>query len=815
MPSTSPATTDASTAESPTARRPPLISRWWAQTAILVLLFGFTILGMLAVRVYQGAPPIPERVVSSSGETLFTAEDIHDGQRVFLENGLMQYGTILGHGAYLGEDFTADYLHRAAQLVLTENGGPDAADALERTRREFKANTYDAQSGTLTITAAQAAAFDELVTYYAAYFGNPDPDNALRPEAITDPAEIRRLTAFFQWTAWAGSTLRPDKDYTYTNNWPPEELVGNEPSAPALVWSAISLVGLIGGIGALMAVFGRWSGQLGWVRSTEEDEEPRIADPRFGDEQAPILSSDGLLRLRRPDRVALSPSQRSTVFYLFVVALLFLFQTLAGGLAEHFRADPSGFFGWRIQDLIPFNLARTWHVQLAIFWVAAAFLAAGLFLAPMISGREPKRQHVLTYVLLGAVAVVVFGSLGGELLGIHGRLDGLFGNQGFEYLDLGRFWQVLLTLGLFIWAAVVFRGLRRRLMTQRQVNLPWLFFFAALAIPAVYAVGLLARAGSTYTVNDFWRFWVVHLWVEQFLELFTTVMVAYVFVLLGITSQRLALRLVLLDVIIYSVGGVIGTMHHAYFSGEPAEFMAFGAVFSALEVVPLTFLTVEAWRFLRLSRDRFDNGGTPFLHHWAVMFFVAVGFWNFVGAGVFGFLINLPIVSYYEIGTALTPNHGHAAFFGVYGMLAIGLSLFCLRYLVPERSWSDKAARICFWSTNIGLAWMIVVTLFPVGVLQLYESVANGYWAARSPEFLAEHGIDTLEWLRLPGDLLIILGGTLPLLWLCWQGVRGFRAKAAATGELTAQLYETDAPDADGSIADDQRDATADVVGAG
>jgi nitric oxide reductase subunit B len=154
-------------------------------------------------------------------------------------------------------------------------------------------------------------------------------------------------------------------------------------------------------------------------------------------------------------------------------------------------------------------------------------------------------------------------------------------------------------------------------MAQRHVNLPWLFFFAALAIPAVYAVGLLARAGSTYTVNDFWRFWVVHLWVEQFLELFTTVMVAYVFVLLGIVSQRLALRLVLLDVIIYSIGGVIGTMHHACFSGEPAEFMAFGAVFSALEVVPLTFLTVEAWRFLRLSRDRFDNGGKPFLHHWA------------------------------------------------------------------------------------------------------------------------------------------------------------------------------------------------------
>lgn len=170
----------------------------------------------------------------------------------------------------------------------------------------------------------------------------------------------------------------------------------------------------------------------------------------------------------------------------------------------------------------------------------------------------------------------------------------MFGNQGFEYLDLGKFWQVLLTFGLFVWAALVFRALRRRLSESRGVNLPWLFFFAAPAIPAVYAVGILARSGSTYTVNDFWRFWVVHLWVEEFLELLTTVMVAYIFVLLGVVSHRMALRLILLDVIIYSAGGIVGTMHHAYFSGEPAEFMALGAVFSALEVVPLTLLTVEA-----------------------------------------------------------------------------------------------------------------------------------------------------------------------------------------------------------------------------
>src|SRR5581483_936411 len=339
--------------------------------------------------------------------------------------------------------------------------------------------------------------------------------------------------------------------------------------------------------------------------------------------------------------------------------------------------------------ILPYNLARTWHLQLAIFWVATSFLAAGIFLAPMIAGREPHGQHILSYVLLGALAVVVAGSLGGSFAG----------NQGFEYLELGRFWQMLLTLGLFIWVAILYRGIRARLAREHLSNMPWLFFFAALAIPAFYAVGLLARSDANFTTSDFWRFWVVHLWVEDFLELFSTAMVAYIFVLLGVVAERVALRVIYLDIILYSAG-VVGTMHHLYFSGTPSQTMALGAFFSAGEVIPLTFLTVEAWSFLQLGAVQEAKSRTPFPPRWAVMSLAAVGFWNFVGAGIFGFLINLPIVSYYQVGTALTANHGHAAMMGVYGMLAAALALFCLRYLIPAERWSDAAARLSFWSLN-------------------------------------------------------------------------------------------------------------------
>ncbi len=732
------------------AKRALLVSSGWMQAVVIVFLCGFLILGILAYRTYTDEPPIPSQVVGPNGQLLFTKADVIAGQQAFLRNGLMEYGSVFGHGAYLGPDFTADYLHRAALIAIDFYGGSSSETARQQTIADFKTNRYDGSTGVLEYSAAQARAFQQLQTYYAGFFGTPDSRFGLRPSAITDPHQVRQLTAFFSWSAWAGAAQRPHADYSYTNNWPPELLVGNHATADAVVWSVLSLIALLGGIGLLLAAFGRWN-LLGW----HGREDQRVS-------------------FRPPDEVVLTPAQRSCAWFFFVMALLFALQALLGGATQHYRADIANFFGFDLARLLPFNIARTWHLQLAIFWVSTSFLAAGIFLAPMIAGREPRRQHWFSFGLLGALAVVVFGSLAGEYAGIGNWIqDGWswFGVQGFEYLDLGRFWQILLTAGLLLWVMILLRGLRGRLGSEQVGNMPWLFFFSALSIPAFYAVGLLAQTDAHFTTTDFWRFWVVHLWVEDFLELFTTIMVAYTFVLLGVVYERVALTMVYLDILLYSVGGVVGTMHHVYFSGEPSVHMALGAFFSAAEVIPLTFLTLEAWSFLQLGAQQGSGSRVPFPHFWAVMFLAAVGFWNFLGAGIFGFLINLPIVSYYEIGTALTANHGHAAMMGVYGMLAVGLALFCLRYMVPEKEWSDRAAKISFWSLNIGLAWMVFATLFPLGIVQLYHSVSVGYFDARSFQFLSNRTNTLLEWLRLPGDALFIVGGTLPVVYLAWLGV--------------------------------------------
>ena len=759
----------AATAEGATSRRARLIGKGWIQGVALVMLFGFTVMGLLAYRTYTNSMPQPERVVTESGETLFTTQDITEGQKLFQARGLMEYGSILGHGGYLGPDFTAEYLRMEATSVKEQLASQGVDDPAAATKEMLRTNRYDPSTGTLVWTDEQVKAYNDAVGHYTKMFGPDAHSHGLKPDLITDPVQVKQVTAFFGWTAWGSSAQRPGHDYSYTNNWPPESLVGNAPTGDLMIWSVLSLIVLIGGTGVMFAIYGRWSQKIGWHS-----------------EEAPALS------FRQPEEIGLTKSQRVVAWYVFTIAALFLVQTLLGALAEHYRADVLSFFGLDLGRLLPFSLARTWHVQLSLFWTAIGLLAAGLFLTPFIARREPRRQHVLVWTLFIAATVVVVLSCLAEGASQHGLswAKGPLFSQQWEYLDLPFVFQVLLTVALFVWVFIIWRAMRQRLSNEHVANMPWLFMFAALAIPAFYAVGMMARTGTHVTVAEFWRFWVVHLWVEDFLELFTTVMVAYVFVLLGVVRERIALGIIFMDIILYSAGGVIGTMHHLYFSGTPVEHMALGAFFSAAEVIPLTFLTVEAWAFMQLGANRHGKEAGPFPHRWAVMFLMAVGFWNFLGAGVFGFLVNLPIVSYYEIGTALTANHAHASMMGVYGFMALALGMFALRYLVPADKWPEKLAKTSFWSLNIGLAWMCFATLLPLGILQLRYSVGTGYFEARQLTYVTNSVNTIIEWGRMPGDLIFIIGGVLPYLYIAFLGLRNWRRGRTVDTFTEDALYE-------------------------
>jgi len=289
------------------------------QAVIIVLLSGFFVLGFLAYRTYTDEPPIPSRVQEPDSHVLFSHDDILSGQGTFLRNGLMEYGSIFGHGAYLGPDYTADYLHRAVLLVRQHYAGQGSDRSAAQAVADFKTNRYDPTSGVLTFTDAQAAAFNELTNYYSRIFSEPSSKYGLRPQAIADPNDARQLTAFFAWSAWAAAALRPGKSFSYTNNWPPESLVNNGPTADMLVWSVLSLIALLGGIGLMLVAFGRWN-FLGW----------------HGRERQ-------VISFHSPDRVALTPAQRACAWFFFVMAVLFLLQTVVGGATQHYCADISSF----------------------------------------------------------------------------------------------------------------------------------------------------------------------------------------------------------------------------------------------------------------------------------------------------------------------------------------------------------------------------------------------------------------------------------------------------------------------------------------
>jgi nitric oxide reductase subunit B len=708
------------------------LSHRWRYGVMFVALAGLSVLTWIAVHTYSAdvGAPIPTRVVDMNGHAVFTGADIIAGQQVFQKHALMENGTIWGHGSYLGPDFSAAYLH---QLALdTQN--PET----------LSENRYDAKTGRLQFTASEAASYRRQITQWGTYFAGSPESHGLSAKTITDPEELRELVAFFAWTAWGAAARMPGRAYSYTQNFPYEPLLHNGPSGEALLWSALSLITLLAGTGVVLFAFGRFD-LLGW-KSRDSHVHPQL--------------------LPSPT----TPGQQATLKYFVVVALLFLVQVLVGGGLAHYQAQPGSFYGFDLATWLPSNLLRTWHLQTAIFWIVTAYIGGGLFLADALGSSEPRGQVWGINILWAALVLVVGGSMIGELVGIKqlaGSLWFWFGNQGWEYLDLGRAWQIALVLGLGLWVFLLARVLGPARRDPERREIATLFLISAATIPVFYLPAFFFGSETRFTVVDTWRFWIVHLWVEAFLELFVTVMVATLFYRLGLVTRLTAARVIYLDALLFLGSGIIGTGHHWYFTGQTTASMALSSIFSAMEVVPLILLTLDATHFIRLTEDRCDICGTAIdlPHKWTFYFLISVGVWNFIGAGVFGFLINLPVVSYYEIGTNLTANHAHAAFMGVFGMLAVALLVFALRQVSSATHWKrmERYLRVSFWGLNLGLAGMVVLNLFPTGVLQLLDATKHGYWHARGAEFANQPLIVALDWARMPADLVFILFGVVPL----------------------------------------------------
>lgn len=729
---------------------------------IAVMTISFAVLLYYGREIYRQAPPVPDKVMTVDGRILFTGQDIKDGQNVWQSLGGQELGTVWGHGAYQAPDWSADWLHKEAVFILNklamktdslpyEELADDRKAALQvLLQQDLRNNTYDKSTQTLTVSEFRAEAIASNSAFYSGLFTNDPALDGLRDNysiplnSLKDPERVRMMNAFFFWISWACVTERPGEEITYTNNWPAEKLVGNTPTGSLLLWTGFSVMMLIAG-----------TGLMGLYYARKRDEMPEM-----------------MPEIHPLPNIAQTPSQKATIYYFWTVTALILVQVTLGVITAHYGVEGQAFYGFPLADWLPYSISRTWHVQLAIFWIATSWLATGLYYAPAISGHEPKFQKLGVNVLFGALLVIVLGSLAGQWMGVMQKLGLVenfwFGHQGYEYVDLGRFWQLFLFIGLIIWLLLMGRAILPVLRKKTESkNLLIMFLISTIAIAAFYGAGLMWGRQTNLAIAEYWRWWVVHLWVEGFFEVFAVVVTAFLFVRMQILKASSATTAVLFTTIVFLAGGILGTFHHLYFTGTPTAVMAIGATFSALEVVPLVLMGFEAWDNLKLSRSSVWIKA----YKWPIYSFIAVAFWNLVGAGIFGFLINPPIALYYMQGLNTTPVHGHTALFGVYGMLGIGLMLFVLRDMDRDSVWKEKWIKFAFWAINIGLALMVFISVLPIGLAQTVASVQEGLWYARSAEFLQQPYLVTFKWLRVIGDTVFTFGA-LALGWFIF-GLKG------------------------------------------
>lgn len=736
------------------------LKRLWILLGVVVVV-SFAVLLYFGGEIYRQAPPIAKQVVvEGTGEVLFTEQQVKDGQNVWQSTGGQQLGSVWGHGSYVAPDWTAEWLHREAVFLLDRWAQADGAASYEsldaekqaalkaRLKRELRTNRYDAATGVLTVSADRAESIKANSAHYAGLFGGGTEGDlpklreayAMMEKTVKDLTRLQPLNAFLFWASWSCMTERPGLPVTYTNNWPHEPLIDNVPSGSLMLWTGFSVIMLLVGVALLAFHYARGS-----------DEE--LPEAEFMPESDPLLG-----------QVA-TPSMRATLKYFWVVCALLLVQVLLGVVTAHFGVEGQHFYGLPLAEYLPYSVARTWHVQLAVLWIAVAWLATGLYIAPAVSGHEPKFQRLGVNVLFGAVVFVLLGSMAGQWMGIMQKL-GLaenfwFGHQGYEYAEMGRLWQILLFTGLIIWLTLMGRAMWPALRKPSESrNLLVLFFLSSVAIAVFFAAGLMWERQTHLSMATYWRWWVVHLWVEGFFEVFATVVITFMFTRMGLLRVGVATAGVLFATTIFLAGGILGTFHHLYFAGTPTSVLALGATFSALEVVPLVLIGFEAWHNYKLSQAR----GWVREYKWPIWCMLSVSFWNMLGAGIFGFLINPPIALYYMQGLNTTPLHGHTALFGVYGMLGIGLMLFVTKGLAAPGQWKEGLVRFSFWAINIGLLLMALLSLLPLGLLQTVASVNHGLWYARSEEFLGTGIMDTFKWLRVVGDTIFAIG-TVTLAW--------------------------------------------------
>lgn len=755
---------------------------WWGPL-VFILIISLAGVGMIGYQTYNEAPPMTG-FTTSSGEVLIDKSTIIQGQIVFHKYALMEYGSFFGDGAQRGPDFTAEAMHQInvymneyyqKQFEESENRPATENEKQvinEKVKQELKSNTYDETVNTVILSDSYEFALGKLKEYYLEVFASKNPKKSFSlPNYITNTQEIESLSSFFFWGAWVCVTQRPGESFSYTHNWPFDPIAGNTPTSPVILWSILGMLAFMLVCGVVLYFIGQYN---------------QLSNKFFKP------STKELLTLKRVQDFVPTKTQKASYKFFLVAIILFFVQVSSGFITINEFIDYLGYFGINFSKYFPVTVSRSWHLMLSLYWISTCWIASSIFILPLLAKKEVKGQLPLINILFVLLFILVAGSLTGMVLGPLGLLGDwwhTFGHQGWEFVDFGQAFQALLMVIFVLWGIVVYRGVRPAFIKGTPWNLPNWILYSVVGIPLLFISGFVARPETNFVIADFWRWMVVHMWVEAFFEVFITVIVSYLMVLMGLVNRNAAIRVIYFATILFLGTGLLGISHNFYWNAKPVATMALGSIFSTLQFVPLILLTVEAWRFKNMPRIAL-NGVKPselgdFGFPEVFSFLIAVNFWNFFGAGVLGIIINLPIMNYYEHGTYLTVNHAHAALMGVYGNISLAAMLFASRLLFKSDRWNKKLVKTAFWSINIGLMLMVILDLLPAGIIQFKEVVENGLWFARSEQFIGGGIFKSLTWLRAIGACVFLFVGVIPLVYFM-----GSRAKSLKSSSDSVTLLD-------------------------
>jgi len=759
-----------------------MITKNWKYPLLFIFVISLLGVGMIGYQTYVEAPPM-SGFKSPSGETIISKEDIVRGQMVFHKYNLMEYGSFFGDGAQRGPDFTAEALHQITGSMINfsiekfkkdrgfEPTEMDLKIIEEMTRNDLKKNMYEKENDLVNISESQVYAVVKLESYYKdLFFENIGKRRFLPKGYISSPQEVADLSKFFFWGAWVCVTERPGSTFSYTHNWPFDPQAGNTPTSPVILWSVLGLLGFVLACGIVLYFIGQYN---------------QLPNKYFKPATKDLYTTD------KVNKFVPTHTQRATFKFFFVAVLLFFIQVSSGLITINDFIDYLGYIGIHITNQLPVTIPRSWHLMLALYWISTCWIASSIFILPILSKVEVKGQLKLINTLFVLLFILVGGSLTGMVLGPLNKLGGwwhLFGSQGWEFVDFGKIFQVLLMVIFVLWGIVVYRGIRPALIKGEPWNLPNWIMYSVIGIPLLFLSGFVAKPETNFVIADFWRWMVVHMWVEAFFEVFITVIISYLMVLMGLVSKQAAIRVVYIATILFLGTGLLGISHNFYWNAKPVATMALGSIFSTLQFVPLILLTVEAWRFKNmpkiavgaLEHKELGNFGFPLVF----LFLVAVNFWNFFGAGVLGIIINLPIMNYFEHGTYLTVNHAHAALMGVYGNISLAALLFASQMMIKPEKWNHKIVLFSFWSINIGLMLMVILDLFPAGVIQFKAVVERGLWYGRDHQFIEGGIFKSLTWLRGIGASIFFFGGVIPITWFIVSRARSLKSRQLELTEI-------------------------------